>query len=144
MIRNSSTASGLRSIEKISKRALATILVPQCSCCQQVHHLPSRLCAVCLASLKSSLYRQSVRLPSDQASDYSKTEDSITIKGAHSVSGVCQLHLIFFYRDVVPDLLIRWRYDGMVELTNVIASWVPDHSQISASYDLATIVPCHW
>jgi predicted amidophosphoribosyltransferase len=45
---------------------------------------------------------------------------------------------------VVPDLLIRWKYDGMVELTKVIASWVANHSQISTSYDLATIVPCHW
>ena len=32
----------------------------------------------------------------------------------------------------------------MVELTNLIASWVANHCQISASYDLATIVPCHW
>ncbi|MEC7492608.1 MAG: phosphoribosyltransferase family protein [Pseudomonadota bacterium] len=55
-----------------------------------------------------------------------------------------QLQSIFFYREVVPDLLIRWKYDGMVELTNLIASWVANHCQISASYDLATIVPCHW
>ena len=45
---------------------------------------------------------------------------------------------------MVPDLLIRWKYDGMVELTNLIASWVANHCQISASYDPATIVPCHW
>ena len=54
------------------------------------------------------------------------------------------LQSIFFYRDVVPDLVIRWKYDGMVELTNLIASWVASHCQISASYDLATIVRCHW
>ena len=62
----------------------------------------------------------------------------------HNATGISQLQSIFFYRDVVPDLLIRWKYDGMIELTDLIASWVADHSQISASYDTATIVPCHW
>ena len=32
----------------------------------------------------------------------------------------------------------------MVELTNLIASWVAHHCQISPSYDLATVIPCHW
>ena len=45
---------------------------------------------------------------------------------------------------MVPDLLIRWKYDGMVELTNLIGSWVANHCQILASYDLVTIVPCPW
>ena len=40
MILTSSTASWLRSIEKISKRPVATILIPQCACCRQAHHLP--------------------------------------------------------------------------------------------------------
>ena len=62
----------------------------------------------------------------------------------HNAAGIRQLQSIFFYRDVVPDLLIRWKYDGMIELTNLIASWVANHCQISDSYDLATIVPCHW
>jgi ComF family protein len=144
MIRNSSTASGLRSIEKISKRALATILVPQCACCRQAHHLPSRLCAVCLASLRSTLCPRSMRFPRDFAGDHAKIRDRIGMTEFHNAAGIRQLQSIFFYRDVVPDLLIRWKYDGMVELTNLIASWVANHCQISASYDLATIVPCHW
>jgi ComF family protein len=144
MIRTSSTLSGLRSMEKISKRALATILVPQCACCRQAHHLPSRLCAVCLTSLRSTLCPRSLRFPNDRASNYSKAEDSITNTGAQQIADINQLQSIFFYRDVVPDLLIRWKYDGMIELTNLIASWVANHCQISDSYDLATIVPCHW
>lgn len=144
MMPHSSIASGLRSIEKISKRALATVLVPQCACCRQAHHLPSRLCAVCLASLRPALCPRSIRLPNDRACNYSKTKDSITITGAQGVAGISQLQSIFFYRGVVPDLLIRWKYDGMVELTNLIASWAANHCQISDSCDLATIVPCHW
>ena len=144
MMPHSSIASGLRSIEKISKRALATVLVPQCACCRQAHHLPSRLCAVCLASLRSTLCPRSIRLPNDRACNYSKTKDSITITGAQGVAGISQLQSIFFYRGVVPDLLIRWKYDGMVELTHLIASWAANHCQISDSCDLATIVPCHW
>ena len=131
-------------MEMISKRALATVLVPQCACCRQAHRLPSRLCAVCLASLRSALCPRSLRLPNDRACNHSKTEESMTIKGAQKVAGITHVQSIFFYRDVVPDLLIRWKYDGMVELTNLIASWVANHCQISASYDLATIVPCHW
>ena len=144
MMRTSSTGSRLRSIEKISRRALANILVPQCACCRQAHHLPSRLCAACLASLRSTICPRSIRLPNDRVCNYSQTKDSITATGAQHIAGISQLQSIFFYRDVVPDLLIRWKYDGMIELTNLIASWVANHCQISASYDLATIVPCHW
>ena len=144
MTRSSSIESGLRSFGKISRRALATILVPQCACCRQAHHLPSRLCAVCLESLRSTLCPRSIRLPNDRACHYSQTSDSIASTGAQHVAGISRLQSIFFYRDVVPDLLIRWKYDGMVELTKVIASWFANHSQISTSYDLATILPCHW
>ena len=144
MIRTSSTLAGLRSIEKISRRALATILVPQCACCRRAHHLPSRLCASCLASLRSSLFPRSSRLPRDLPGNQPKTGDRIAISDTHKIPGISHLTSIFFYRDVVPDLLIRWKYDGMVELTNLIASWVAQHCQISPAYDLATIVPCHW
>ena len=144
MMRTSSTGSRLRSIEKISRRALANILVPQCACCRQAHHLPSRLCAACLASLRSTICPRSIRLPNDRVCNYSQTKDSITATGAQHIAGISQLQSIFFYRGVVPDLLIRWKYDGMVELTNLIASWAANHCQISDSYDLATIVPCHW
>ena len=135
MMRTSSTVARLRSIEKISRRALATILVPQCACCRQAHHLPSRLCAVCLASLRSTLCPRSIRLPNDRAChpQYSRLPKTASlITGAQHVAGISQLQSIFFYRDVVPDLLIRWKYDGMVELTNLIASWVANHCQISA------------
>ena len=144
MMRTSSTVARLRSIEKISRCALATILIPQCACCRQAHQLPSRLCAACLASLRSHLCPRSIRLPNDRACNYSQTKDSISITGVQYVAGISQLQSIFFYRDVVPDLLIRWKYDGMVELTNLIASWVANYCQILVSYDLVTIVPCHW
>ena len=143
-MRTSSTVARLRSIDKISRCALATILIPQCACCRQAHQLPTRLCAACLASLRSHLCPRSIRLPNDRACNYSQTKDSISITGVQYVAGITQLQSIFFYRDVVPELLLRWKYDGMVELTNLIASWVDNHCQISASYDLATIVPCHW
>ena len=144
MVRTSSTVARQRSIEKIFRRALATILVPQCACCRQAHHLPSRLCAVCLDSLRSTLCPRSIRLPNDRVCNNAKKEYSMAIKRAQHVAGISQLQSIFFYRDVVPDLLIRWKYDGMVELTNLIASWVANHCQISSSYDLVTIIPCHW
>ena len=144
MMRTSCTSARLRSIEKISRCALATILIPQCACCRQAHQSPSRLCAACLASLRSHHCPRSIRLPNDRACNYSQAKDSISITGAQYVAGISQLQSIFFYRDAVPDLLIRWKYDGMVELTNLIASWVANHCQIMASYDLVTIVPCHW
>ena len=145
MTQTSYIRSGLRSIEKISRRALATILVPQCACCRQAHHLPSRLCNVCITSLKSTLCPRSLRFPSDLAGNLlPKTEEPISITSAEQVAGISHLQSIFFYRNVVPDLLIRWKYDGMVELTNLIASWVAHHCQISPSYDLATVIPCHW
>jgi len=99
---------------------------------------------VCLASLSTTLCPRSIRLTKALEGSHAKNEDPIAITGAHNVAGISHAQSIFFYRGVVPDLLIRWKYDGMVELTNLIASWVANHCQISASYDLATIVPCHW
>ena len=144
MMRTSSRVARLRSIEKISRYALATILIPQCACCRQAHQLHSRLRAGCLASLRAHLCPRSIRLPNDRACNYSQTKDSISITGTQHVAGISQLQSIFFYRDVVPDLLIHWKYGSMVELINLIASWVANHCQILASYDLVTIVPCHW
>ena len=124
---------------------MATILVPQCACCRQAHHLPSRLCNVCIRSLESTLCPRSLRFPSDLAGNLlPKTEESILITSAQQVAGISHLQSISFYRNVVPDLLILWRYDGMVELTDRIAFWVAHNCQISPSYDLAAVIPCHW
>ena len=144
MIQISYVRSGLRSIEKISRRGLAITLIPQCASCRQAHHLPSRLCTACLASLRLSLCPQSLRLPRDLPGNHPKIGDHIAISEPRNIVGVSHLQSIFFYRGVVPDLLIRWKYDGMVELTNLIASWVAHHCEISPSYDLATVIPCHW
>ena len=144
MMQTSYIRSGLRSIEKISRWGLATILVPQCACCRQAHHLPSRLCTACLASLRLSLCPRSLRLPRDLQGNHAKIGDHIAISEPRDIAGISHLQSIFFYRGVVPDLLIRWKYDGMVELTNLIASWVAHHCEISPSYDLATVIPCHW
>ena len=144
MIQTSSIASGLRSIEKVSKRAMTSIFVPQYACCRQAHHLPSRLCIACLASLRSSLCPRSLRLPKDLPGNLAKIGDSIAISEPHNIVGISYLQSIFFYRGIVPDLLIRWKYDGIAELTSLIAWWVSNHCQISPSYDLATLIPCHW
>ena len=53
------------------------------------------------------------------------------IANTQKIGGVTHLQSAFFYRDVVPDLLIRWKYDGMVELTDILASSVTDYTASS-------------
>ena len=135
--------SRFESIKKVSKRALATILVPQCACCRQAHQSPERLCAACLSSLRANVCPGSMRLSNDPVVSRSNF-GRYRIANTQKIAGVTHLQSAFFYRDVVPDLLIRWKYDGMVELTDLLASWVTDYCQLSHSYDLVTIIPCHW
>ncbi len=123
---------------------MTTIFVPQYACCRQAHHLPSRLCIDCLASLRSSLRPRSLRLPRELPGNHAKIGDGIAISEPHNIVGISYLQSIFFYRGIVPDLLIRWKYDGMVELTSLIAWWASNQCQISPSDDLATLIPCHW
>jgi predicted amidophosphoribosyltransferase len=141
MIQTSCIRSGLRSIEKISRRGLAITPIPQCASCRQAHHLPSRLVTACLGSLRLSLCPRSLRLPKDLPGNHAKIGDHIAISEPRNIAGINHPQSISFYRGVVPDLLIRWKYDGMVELTNLISSWVAHHCQISPSYDLATVIP---
>ena len=137
---NPTTWRRLDSISKASRRVLATLLVPQCACCRQAHQTPERLCAPCLASLQSNLCPPTLRLCSESHSLKRKEPG----ERDQTIAGINQLQSTFFYRDAVPDLLVRWKYEGMVELTDVIASLVAQHSQISRSYDLVTVIPCHW
>ncbi len=120
MIQTSHIRSGLRSIEKISRRGLAITLIPQCACCRQANYLPSRLCTACLASLRLSLCPRSLRLPRDLRGNQAKIGDHIALSDPGNIVGISHLQSIFFYRGVVPDLLIRWKYDGMVELITLL------------------------
>lgn len=134
----------MRSIRKISRRALAAILVPQCACCRRTHQLPERLCTACLTSLKSNLCPRPLRLSVERVADRTNIETHYSVPRAQTVAGISHLQSVFYYRDVVPDLLIGWKYNGMVELTDIIAYWETHNCEVSYSYDLVTIIPCHW
>ena len=144
MIGGLSLVSFMRSTRKISRRALAAILVPQCACCRRTHQLPERLCTACLKSLKSDLCPRSLRLSVERAADRTNIETHYSASRAQRVAGISHLQSVFCYPDVVPDLLIRSKCNGMVELTDIIAYWVTHNCEVSYSYDLVTTIPCHW
>lgn len=80
----------------------------------------------------------------ERVADRTNIETHYSVPRAQTVAGISHLQSVFYYRDVVPDLLIRWKYNGMVELTDIIAYWVTHKCEVSYSYDLVTIIPCHW
>lgn len=63
---------------------------------------------------------------------------------ARKVTALNHLVSVFHYRGPVTELITRWKYRGMIELTDYIATQMLDSKASLPPYDLVTIIPCHW
>ena len=54
----------------------------------------------------------------------------------------------FNYQGAIPDLTTRWKYQGLIELTNYIAELVAElaaRGKLSMpDHNLVTVIPSHW
>ena len=133
-------------------QVITSLLVPRCALCDTVHLSPNRLCDGCIASLECH-HRQT-----SSSSDAIVTKDSLA---AYSTDGlprtqhqsrappfipdVRRLESAFNYQGKVPDLITRWKYKRMLELTPIIARWISASSAVpTKSYDVVTPIPTHW
>ena len=138
-------------------KILTTVLQPRCALCDEHHRLPNRLCSACQLSIASA---EREDFPGDlsvssigpyQRSGLANRTPSRHNKQQHQSKNLGALDTVvsaFNYQGAMPDLITRWKYQGMIELTDYIAELVaelnargklsiPDHS-------LVTVIPSHW
>ena len=136
---------------------LTTILQPRCALCDEHHRLPNRLCSACQLSIASAeredfagdLYRSSIG--PYQRSGLANRTPSRHNKQQHQSKNLGALDTVvsaFNYQGAMPDLITRWKYQGMIELTDYIAERVAELTARGAlsmpDHNLVTVIPSHW
>ncbi len=136
---------------------LTTVLKPRCALCDEHHRLPDRLCSACktsIASVERETFDQDLSTGMDtlsQQRELYRTARSSQPKLQYRRKNLAVLDTVvsaFNYQGAIPDLITRWKYQGMIELTDYIAKLVaglttkgklsmPDHN-------LVTVIPSHW
>ena len=136
---------------------LTTVLQPRCALCDEHHRLPDRLCSACKISIASaerdgfagdlnvstiSGYQRSGlgnRILSRHTEHYHQTKNLGALDTVISA---------FNYQGAIPDLITRWKYQGMIEITNYIAELVAELAARGTlsmpDHDLVTVIPSHW
>ena len=136
---------------------LTTVLEPRCALCDEHHRLPDRLCSACKISIASAEregfagdlsvssigpYQRS-GLVNRTFSRYNEQQQQSKNLGALDT-----VVSAFNYQGAVPDLITRWKYQGMIELTDYIARLVAEltaKGKLSIpDHNLVTVIPSHW
>lgn len=136
---------------------LTTVLKPRCALCDEHHRLPDRLCSACKISIASAERKgfagglsvsgigpyQRSGLVNRTFSRYNEQQQQSKNLGALDT-----VISAFNYQGAIPDLITRWKYHGMIELTNYIAELVAElatRGKLSMpDHDLVTVIPSHW
>ena len=138
-------------------KILTTVLQPRCALCDEHHRLPDRLCSACKISIASAeregfaggLSGSSVAR-SQRSGFANKTLSRHTEQQRQSkdLSALDTVVSAFNYQGAVPDLITRWKYQGMIELTDYIAKLVAEltaKGKLSMpDHNLVTVIPSHW
>ena len=138
-------------------KILTTVLHPRCALCDEHHRLPDRLCSACKISIAyaeregfaDGLIVSSVG--SAQRSGFANKKRSRDSEEQHKSKDVGALDTVvsaFNYQGVIPNLITRWKYQGMIELTDYIAELVAEltaKGKLSMpDHNLVTVIPSHW
>ena len=136
---------------------LTTVLKPRCALCDQHHRLPDRLCSACKISIASAEREGfagvlSVRSigPYQRSGLVNRTFSRCNEQQQQSknLGALDTVVSAFNYQGSVPDLITRWKYQGMIELTDYIAKLVAEltaKGKLSMpDHDLVTVIPSHW
>lgn len=134
-------------------RVLTTVLQPRCALCDENHHLPDRLCPLCKISIASARLQTRVdELKTSKADAGQATGLSHKISSRTGESQRCGVSLgaldaitsVFSYQGAIPELITRWKYHRMIELTGYIADLVSDNRPALPHHDIVTVIPSHW
>ena len=140
---------------------LTTVLQPRCALCDENHRLPDRLCPACKISIASAererfedSLRASAAIPCQRQAVSSIVRSSragAERQGQGQGQNLAILDTVisaFNYQSAVPELITRWKYQGMIELTDYMAVHVTEliaKGKLSMpDYNLVTVIPSHW
>lgn len=136
---------------------LTTVLQPRCALCDEHHRLPDRVCSTCkisIASAEREGFTGGLRVSSVgpyQRWGSGNRTSWIGNKQAQQSKNLGALDTVisaFNYQGAIPDLITRWKYHGMIELTNYIAELVAEltaRGKLSMpDHNLVTVIPSHW
>lgn len=132
---------------------LTAVLQPRCALCDQNHRLPDRLCSACKVSVDNA--RRLQRTAQDKgpapAGSHTTICSSKTLGGAiQPLSNTKNLGAldarvsVFNYQGAIADLITRWKYHGMIELTGYIADLIYADCPPIPAHDMVTVIPSHW
>ena len=136
---------------------LTTVLQPRCALCDEHHRLPDRLCSACKISIVSAEREEfggdlSVsNIGPYQRSGFASKRLFRYKEQQHQSKNLGALDTVvsaFNYQGAIPDLITRWKYQEMIELTDYIAERI---AELTASgkmsipdHNLVTVIPSHW
>ena len=138
-------------------KILTTVLQPRCALCDEHHRLPDRLCSACKISIASAEREGFAGVlsvgsigPYQRSGLVNRTFSRCNEQQQQSknLGALDTVVSAFNYQGAVPDLITRWKYQGMIELTDYIAKLVAEltaKGKLSMpDHDLVTVIPSHW
>ena len=138
-------------------RILTTLLQPRCALCDENHRLADRVCSACKMSIANAErvnIDESLRTGPESPSQRQKASRVVVPSRAgtephnNNLGTLDTVVSAFNYQGVIPNLITRWKYQGMIELTDYMAERVAGlHEKGKLSipdYNLVTVIPSHW
>ena len=138
-------------------RILTTLLQPRCALCDEDHRLADRVCYACKMSIANAErvtghegLRTGAQSPCQRRKDLKAVRSSrVGAKPHNETFGALDMVVSAFnYQGAIPDLITRWKYRGMIELTDYIAECVAEliarRTLSIPKHNLVTVVPSHW
>ena len=134
-------------------RILTTVLRPKCALCDKHHRTADKLCDPCQAAIlalrKPGTNCLSIRTVSNIGTPLcammNNKERSLGIRNPYANERPLEsLSSAFYYQGAVAELITRWKYRSMIELTNYIAKLITDALIPPPNYDIVTVIPSHW
>jgi len=132
---------------------LTTVLQPRCAVCDENHRCPDRLCPACkiaIAYAKRETLAEAVsacRVNSNHRQGLPNNSGSKQ-PGAHdqdkNLDALDVIVSAFNYQGAIPELITRWKYHGMIELTDYIANLIAELNLSISDHNLVTVIPSHW
>ena len=116
-------------------KILTTVLQPRCALCDENHGLPDRLCSACktsIASAERETFDQDLSTGMDTLSQQREFYRSARLSQPElqyrrkNLAVLDTVVSAFNYQGAIPDLITRWKYQGMIELTDYIAKLVAE------------------
>lgn len=123
---------------------LTSIVPPICVNCHMLHSKPHRLCEDCLRSLRANLCPHWLRHRPRHGTQLLHRTPQLMSALPQAPAAIDHLQSLFLYNGVLPNMITRWKYEGALELTDIMAQWGSRYSHVPNTYDFVTTIPCHW